>query len=356
MAKTMTQPAPEAAPEVMRRLSQVTAKQGLSSLADTLGLLGAFVASELDELERELDAVPRRDELVGQSAAHLLSLGGKRIRPLCVALASRMGEADPFAVRKLAGAVELVHSATLLHDDVVDAGEMRRGHPTARAMYGNAASVFAGDWLLVEALKRVRQAGIPGLLDNLLDIIDEMIQAEAVQLEGRGRIQTDASTYFRVIEGKTAALFRWAMLAGARAAGLDDDACRALERYGHHLGIAFQIVDDALDLAGDPGETGKALFADLREGKMTYPFIVGLERDPGLARPLERAVRSGEDLSPAEARGLLEALERSGAIEAAHDKATEHAELGAACLEGLAECKARGALEAVARVAADRRA
>jgi octaprenyl-diphosphate synthase len=352
MVNTMRKPAPE----VMSRLAGVSEEQGLPSLSQTLGLLGAFVASDLEGLEQELDAVPRREELVGQSARHLLSLGGKRIRPLCVALAARMGRPAPEAVRRLAGAVELVHSATLLHDDVVDQGELRRGEPTARALYGNAASVFAGDWLLIEALRRVRRAGVPGLLDRLLDIIDEMIQAEAIQLERRGRVAADRATYFRVIEGKTAALFRWAMVAGGRAAGLEDDACAALEAYGNHLGVAFQIVDDALDVAGNEGEMGKALFTDLREGKMTFPIIVGMEEDAALAPLLEEAVFGDRPVSREVSGGIRASLERSGAIEAAHVKAREHAEAGARCLERLPESPAREALEAVARVAAQRRA
>lgn len=351
MIKTLPKPVPE----VMSRLAQVTADNGLPTLGDTLGLLGAFVASELEGMEQELAAIPKREELVGQSARHLLRLGGKRIRPLCVGLAAKMGDAHPAIVRRLAGAAELVHSATLLHDDVVDQGDLRRGHPTSRVLYGNAASVFAGDWLLVEALRRVRQAEIPGLLDHLLDIIDEMIQAEAVQLERRGRIGADEGTYFRVIEGKTAALFRWAMAAGARAAGLDDKACAALERYGNHLGVAFQIVDDALDLDGDQQETGKSLFTDLREGKMTYPLIVGMARDPDLAGLLEREVLQFDEVDPKLGRALLASLRRTGAIEAAHEKAREQAHLGAQCLESFPDTKGRRALEMVAFVAANRR-
>lgn len=352
MSEPMTRPAPD----VMRRLADVSAGQGLSSLADTLALLGAFVASDLEGLERELDTVPRREHVVGQSGRHLLSLGGKRIRPLCVALASRMGEADPYVVRKLGCAAELVHSATLLHDDVVDHSEMRRGKPTAWTLYGNAASVFAGDWLLIEAIRRVRVAGVPGLLDRLLDVIDEMITGEALQLDRRGRIQADAESYFEVIEGKTAALFRWALFAGGRAAGLGDDACVALERYGYHLGVAFQIVDDALDLAGDPSDTGKALFTDLKEGKMTYPLIVGLQRDPSMKEPLHRAVLGSEEIDVSMAKELLERLRATGAIEEAHQKALEHADHAIACLDSLPDTMARGALAGVARIAVERRA
>src|SRR5262249_22155884 len=148
--------------------------------------------------------------------------------PLCVALAARAGNGFGAAARQLAVAVELVHTATLLHDDVVDVGDTRRGAPAARVVYGNAASIFAGDWLLVEALRRVRAAAVPDALDRLLDIIEEMIMAESTQLDRRGVMVADRAAYFRVVEGKTASLFRWALWAGGRAGGLDERACRAL--------------------------------------------------------------------------------------------------------------------------------
>ncbi|MBX2812501.1 MAG: polyprenyl synthetase family protein [Myxococcales bacterium] len=343
------------APEVLSRLTRVTEKNGLPSLSDTLGRIGAFVSAELIGMEQELTTVPRREQIVGQCARHLLGLGGKRIRPICVALAGRMGTADPAVIRKLATAAELVHSATLLHDDVVDHGELRRGQPTARKLYGNAASVFAGDWLLVEALKRVRQARLPLVLDRLLDIIDEMIQAEAIQLECRGGVQADEATYFRVIEGKTAALFRWAMFAGGVAGGLGEPECHALESYGNHLGVAFQLVDDALDIAGVEEDLGKALFTDLREGKMTYPFIVGMERDASLTGLVEEIVGLESEFPNQLGSRIVASLRRTGAIETTHRRAVHHAEIGVGCLNVLPAGPARDALEAVASVAVSRK-
>lgn len=341
--------------ELMTRLSGISEKKGLPSLAETLSLLGAYVGSDLAGVESELAEIPRFDDLVGQAGSHLLALGGKRIRPLCVALAGRVGNADPEVIRKLACAAELVHSATLLHDDVVDMGDLRRGEPTSRVIYGNAASVFAGDWLLIEGLRRVRSTGLGEVLGRLLDILDEIIAAESVQLERRGKLELDRQAYFRVIEGKTAALFRWAMYAGGRAGGLDEGACAAVEAYGNAVGIAFQIVDDALDFAGDAEETGKALFTDLREGKMTFPLIVGVERDPGLAELLRQGMAEGE-LSPEHGRALLGSLRESGAIDAAFAEARQHAARGVEALSALPDSEARGVLAEVARVAADRRA
>ena len=341
--------------EVLSRLVRVARTRGLDDLAEALVALNAFVAADLTAIETELAGTPTREDLVGHSARHLLDLEGKRLRPLCVSLASRLGSGWSEEVLRLAAAVELVHSATLLHDDVVDSGDQRRGKPTARIQFGNAASVFAGDYLLVQALKQVRRAGIEGLLDRLLDIIDEMIQAEAVQLEQRGRLRADRSIYFHIVEGKTASLFRWAMIAGGRAGGLDWPACEALARFGNDLGMAFQVVDDALDLDGDESATGKSLFSDLVEGKLTFPLLVGLERDPGLHAAVEEIVRTQSKVTAELSARILESLRTHGAIDAAFELAREFAERGRRHLERLPPSSARDGLELVAQVAVNRR-
>jgi octaprenyl-diphosphate synthase len=310
--------------DLLGRLGAVAAEVDHGAVARRLADLADFVAADMHGFEQELDALPHRGSQVEAAAHHLLHLDGKHLRPMCVVLAAKVGRGFGDAARQVAMAVELVHSATLLHDDVVDLGETRRGAPAARLIYGNAASIFAGDWLLVEALRRVRLADAalergasdPALLDRMLAIIEEMILAESVQLETRGRVNTALADYLRVVEGKTAALFRWAMYAGGRAGGLGENACLALERYGHHLGVAFQAVDDLLDLDGDQVATGKALFVDLREGKMTYPLIVALDRDPGLLPAVEAclAVAPGEVMPAALTSRVLGALGATGAL------------------------------------------
>jgi octaprenyl-diphosphate synthase len=216
-------------------------------------------------------------------------------------------------------------------------------------IYGNAASIFAGDWLLVDALRRVRRARVPGTLDRLLEVIDEMIFAESVQLERRGKLDADRDAWLKIVEGKTAALFRWAMWAGGRAGGLDENACAALERFGLHLGVAFQAVDDLLDLAGDPAATGKSLGVDLREGKMTHPLVVALEVEPGLA-PLVAAIARGE----ADGDELGGALERTGALDATRALARNRAAEALTALGQLPRGRARDALATVAQAAVER--
>ncbi len=330
--------------DVLGGLKATASAHGLPELSDHLGVMAELITRDLAWCEaalRELEEL-RSPTAIARSARHLIELGGKRLRPLCVALAARVGSGFGAAARELALAVELVHSATLLHDDVVDVGELRRGAPAARVLYGNAASIFAGDWLLVEALRRVRVARVPGALDMLLAVIEEMVLAESLQLDRRGVIVADRLAYFRVVEGKTAALFRWALWSGARAGGLDDEGCRALERYGHHLGIAFQAIDDLLDLTGAPDALGKQLFADLAEGKMTYPLIIALEREPTLRDALER----GDD-----PREIAAAVARTGGVDACRALARGHVQQAVTCLATLPPGPARAALETVAGAA-----
>ncbi len=341
--------------DVLTSLQAVCDSQGLRDLSADLADLAGLVRWDMAELEKNIQGLPLGESLVHKSAHHLLEIAGKRLRPMCVVLASRLGEGLDDKTRAFGVAVELVHCATLLHDDVVDAGDQRRGVPAARTLYGNAASIFAGDWLLVDALRRVRAAEMPDVLIRLLDIIDEMIFAEAIQLENRGRIDARMHTYMQVVEGKTAALFRWAMFAGARAGGLDPGACQALEEYGLHLGVAFQLIDDQLDYAGESSTIGKSPFTDLREGKMTYPVIVALERDPSLRSVLEELVASPVDeVSDAAKSELLSALKLTGALEATRELAIHKADEACSALNGLPEGRARDALITVARATVHR--
>ena len=360
MADSVIPLPPESPPDAVRtsvlnRLQAVCASNDAPDLGEALRALSAFMMEDLARVEADIAQVPQRDEVVGRSASQLLALKGKRLRPMCVALAAKVGTGFSPAAEALAAAVELVHSATLLHDDVVDLGEKRRGQPTARILYGNAASVFAGDWLLIEALRRVRRANVPGVLDDLLDIIDEMIQAEAIQLENRGRLVVERSTYFSIIEGKTASLFRWGLRSGARAGALSDAHAEALSQYGQNLGVAFQIVDDALDFMGDAAETGKNLFVDLREGKVTYPVLVGMERDPGLQAMLSEAL-AGDGMPETEGRRILTALKKTEAIEASMTLAREYSRAASEAIVDLPDGPAKTALTLVADASARRRA
>jgi octaprenyl-diphosphate synthase len=335
---------------VLDRLAHVSSARGAPNLGERLASLDRWVRADLVAFEAEIAALPRGTRVVHAAAHHLLDLRGKHLRPLCVALTSRFGDGFTEQARGLAVAVELVHSATLLHDDVVDVAERRRGEPAACVVYGNAASIFAGDWLLVAALRRIAATGIEGVLDRKLVVIDEMIVAESIQLERRGNVTGAREDYFAIVEGKTAALFRWAMIAGARVAKLPPSGEAALERFGLHLGVAFQAVDDELDFADG---TGKDPLADLREGKITYPLVVALEREPSL-HPRLTALLAEPDPRRDELAAIAATVRATGALAATRALAEEHVERALAVLDELPAGPPRDALVTVALASLER--
>ncbi|AKT40200.1 polyprenyl synthetase family protein [Chondromyces crocatus] len=338
------------ADDVVATLGDVCAARGLDALTARLAALQTLLAGDLAEVEAALAVVAKNGGTPAhESARHLLELGGKRLRPICVALASHVGSGFTPAALTFAVAVEMIHNATLLHDDVVDLGDRRRGADTARVVYGNAASIFGGDWLLAEALCRVQAAGVEGVLDRMLVVVREMVTAETLQLAARGRVRTSTSEYFKIVQGKTASLFQWAMFAGGRAGGVGTRECEALESYGGMLGLAFQIVDDVLDFAGDPEATGKDLLTDLREGKMTYPLLLAVERDPGLADELEANCRGDEvSVTPEIARRIGRVMSEGGVVQDCLALATRMCRDAAQSLEILPASQARSALQDVA--------
>ncbi|HVO31153.1 MAG TPA: polyprenyl synthetase family protein [bacterium] len=335
--------------EVLPRLEAVMAARSEDAMVRRLSELQTLLASDLADVEAALRQPRPGTTPAHASARHLLDLAGKRLRPTCVALAARVGTGFGRAARELAIAVELVHNATLLHDDVVDLGDKRRGLPTARMVYGNAASIYAGDFLLVEALERVRASGDPDLLDRAFRVLKEMLDAESLQLANRGVVRGVAGDYFRVAEGKTASLFGWALFAGARAGGCDDSIARALEGFGRKLGVAFQVVDDILDVSGKADHIGKTTFSDLREGKITHPVLLAVERDERMAVRLESACARGDiDLDPQLAADVAESIARTRALDDSRALAARMTEEAIDLLAPVPKGYAREALETIA--------
>ncbi len=353
---------------VLGPLAESSRAAGLPALADRFEDLAAWLDDDLQALERAIgearavrDGEPV-DTLARRAARHLLAQPGKRVRPLCVLLAARLGGGvfPAAAVRDLAAAAELAHAATLLHDDVIDLGDERRGASTARVLYGNPASVLGGDHVLVEALRRVDRAGVPGTMTELIEVIDRMVAAEALQLERRGaadlcEAEEEADAWRRVADGKTGALFAWALRAGGRAAGLLDDAVDRLGAFGALLGEAFQLADDALDLDGDPRKTGKDAFADLREGKPTWPIAYAVARELGLGAALRSVAQRPPHAVPSgELTALRDRVIASGAVPATRRQAADVAERAVQALADFPPSPARDALCAVVRAAANR--
>jgi len=286
------------------------------------------------EVDRVLRASLDSDVvLIRQVADYIIGGGGKRLRPALVLLAARACGYDGPHRYTLAAVIEMIHTATLLHDDVVDESKLRRGHATANATFGNAASVLVGDFLYSRAFQLMVSVGSMRVLEILADATNVIAEGEVLQLMNTRNPDIDEAAYLKVIQRKTAKLFEAGARLGAVLAGADRERETALARYGMRLGTSFQLVDDVLDYAGDRTEFGKNLGADLTEGKMTLPLIravaVGTPDESALIRT---ALANGDtdDFTP-----VMDVLERTGALDYARSRAAEESKAGAAELEAL---------------------
>lgn len=297
-------------------------------------------------VERELTCLTRDGvSPATDSATHLLEAGGKRVRPLTVLLSASCFGAPPAGARSLAVAAELVHLATLLHDDVIDDGQERRARPTSRRIWGNAVSVLAGDLLLTHALQRTADAAPYSILTDLFATLRRLVDGEVVQLRGRLHIDVSEDMYFRIVHDKTASLFAWAARSGAAIAGASSVQAAALGEFGARLGVAFQLIDDLLDYMGETTATGKALLCDLSEGKLTLPLIRAIAQRPSLMSDVE-AVRAGDSQI---ASRVAEAVRTAGVCDGVRELARAETALALAALDTAPPGVARDVLAAIAR-------
>lgn len=301
-----------------------------------------LLSDDLVWVERALaNASAQVTEPARSAASHLVAMGGKRVRPTSVLLSAACFGSVPTSARELAVVVELVHTATLLHDDVIDDGMERRGAKTPRMIWGNAISVLSGDTLLVHSLQRTHEHA-PELMAGLLSTLQHLVSGEIVQLRGRSQLDLSQTTYERILNDKTASLFRYATSSGARLAGAATDEQRALGEFGERVGMAFQLVDDVLDYVGE--DTGKALGVDLREGKVTLPLVLAVSENAQL-RELVLAVQGGNDELVSE---LRQRVATSGACEAVRRRAQRETTLAIEALDRIPPSPAQSLLREVA--------
>ena len=299
-----------------------------------------------------LDQLHSRVPLVEKIGHYIISAGGKRLRPLVVLLSARACGADSSEQHSLAAIIEFLHTATLLHDDVVDTSDLRRGRSTANALWGNAPSVLVGDFLYSRAFEMMVALGNMQVMQILANATNVIAEGEVLQLSKVRDANTDEATYMEVIRSKTAMLFEAASHSAAVLAGAKADQIEALREFGDALGIAFQLMDDLLDYSGDAAEMGKNVGDDLAEGKPTLPLIYtmrhGTEEQAALVR---QAIQKGgtDDITPI--RGAVTA---SGALDYTARLAQQHADRAIALLDTLPVSEYRDALEQLARFAVKR--
>ena len=293
--------------------------------------LKTLLAPDMVEVDHALRAALASDvPLVRQVAEYIINNGGKRLRPALTVLSARACGVEGPAKYTMAAVVEMIHTATLLHDDVVDESSLRRGHATANASFGNAAAVLVGDFLYSRAFQLMVGLGQPRVLQILSDATNVIAAGEVLQLMNAGNPDLSEASYLEVIHRKTAKLFEAAAQLGAVLGGASPEAEAALARYGIHLGTAFQLVDDVLDYSGDLTAIGKNLGDDLAEGKMTLPLIRAVAVGGDEAGTMIRgAITEGrlDDFGP-----IAALLARTGALDYTRQRAQEESELAAACL------------------------
>jgi len=252
--------------------------------------------------------------MIPEVASHLISSGGKRLRPMLTLAAAQMSGYAGDGHVALATAVEFMHTATLLHDDVVDESDMRRGRPAARKVWGNQASVLVGDFLLGQAFRMMVDVGVMECLGILSDAAAIIAEGEVMQLSAAKNMATTEADYLAVIKAKTAALFSAAAEVGPVLAGRPRDEQTALRNYGISLGFAFQLVDDALDYGGSSAQLGKNVGDDFREGKVTLPVLLAYQRGNEEDRAFWQRCIAGGDIQPGDLASATERLAQAGAI------------------------------------------
>ncbi len=317
---------------------------------DALSELASLVGEDLLACNRVIVRYMQSEvELIPRLAAHLVAAGGKRLRPILTLATARMcGYSGGQRHVNLAACVEFIHTATLLHDDVVDGSLLRRGLASANAVFGNEASVLVGDFLFSRAFQLMTADGSLEVLRILSDAAATIAEGEVLQLVTQNDLSTAEARYLDVIQGKTAALFAAACQVGAVVANRPASEMRALAAYGTAIGMAFQLVDDALDYAADQRLLGKTVGDDFREGKITLPVLAayhgGLAEDRAFwSRTIEASEQTDDDLEHA-----MVLMARTGAIEATLRRAADYAEQAKAALAPFPPSGLRRGLVAVA--------
>ncbi len=308
-----------------------------------LDSLYSLIAGDMSAVDSVIRRSLRSDVvLINQVAEYIVAAGGKRMRPALVVLASGAMGYQGTHHHELAAVVEFIHTATLLHDDVVDESDLRRGRETANALFGNAASVLVGDFLYSRAFQMMVAVGNPRVMEVLSDATNVIAEGEVLQLMNCHDADVDVEEYLRVIRYKTAKLFQAAARLGGILGGASAEVEDGLARYGMHLGTAFQIIDDVLDYSGDEGETGKHVGDDLAEGKPTLPLIhVMRHGTPNQVAVVRHAIEhGGRDELPA----ILDAIRETGALEEARRCAKAEADIAKGAISALPATQYRDSL------------
>jgi len=314
-------------------LSIATAKEVFDLLRD-----------DLAAIEQEFSRQSASEvEVITDIARYLIAGGGKRIRPLLLLLSSKALGCHSASRIRLGSVVEMLHTATLVHDDIIDKADVRRGRPSSNTTWGSAKCVLAGDWLYMQSFQTALEERNFRVLDLLISLTQQMVEGELLQMQKLGHLINEEE-YFDLIFRKTACLFKVSMQLGAAITPGREDCEETMGEYGRNLGLAFQIVDDVLDLTAAEDVLGKPVASDLREGKATLAVIHALERGTGADREAIRTVLAERSFTAVSHAQILEILHRHGSLDYAMDTACAYAEAARLSIAELPASDAKRAL------------
>lgn len=316
----------------------------------------SLIANELMQVELEFERQARSNvQVIDYLGEYLRASGGKRVRPALTILANYAvgGDGSRYNSIRMATVMEFLHTATLVHDDVIDKADTRRKRPTVNALYGNETAVLMGDWLYMSAFETsLAERSLP-ILDILTSVTRKMTEGELLQLTLLGQADVSEAHYFDVLKRKTAYLFSASCEIGAILGGASEQQQTALRDYGLNLGTAFQLIDDLLDFTSSQEALGKAAGADLLGGKVTLPLIFLREAEPATLEMVQTVIREGKYASVGQ-QELREALDRTGALDQARTRADEYAENARLALENLPDSEYCDSLRALPAYILDR--
>ncbi len=318
-----------------------------------LNMMYSFLKTDIDLIEKELEvAIESQSPILKEASLHLLQAGGKRIRPVFVLLAAKFGHYDIHLIKHVAIALELIHMASLVHDDVIDDADLRRGKATIKSQWDNRVAMYTGDFIFARSLETMTKIPDSQAHKILSDIMVELCIGEIAQIEDKYRYNQSLRDYLRRIKRKTALLIAGSCQLGAIAAGAPAEIHKKLYSFGYNVGMSFQITDDILDLTSSEEELGKPAGSDLLQGNITLPILYAMNEDPSLSQMIQKV---SDQTTPIEMKSIIGKIKETSAIEQSHKVSKMYLKKALRDLESLPNTRAKKTLRDIANFIGNRK-
>lgn len=321
-----------------------------------LAMIYSFLKNDLSIIENAVNETIQSDNpVLREASSQLLQAGGKRIRPVFVLLSGKFGDYDIEKMKSVAVSLELIHTASLVHDDVIDEAELRRGEPTIKSRWDNRIAMYTGDYIFARSLENLSALDNPRAHQTLAKTMVDLCLGEIEQIRDKYATDQHLRSYLRRIKRKTAILIAASCRLGAIASNASADHERALWMYGYYVGMSYQIIDDVLDFTASEKELGKPAGGDLLQGNITLPVLYSME-DPTFKRNLEEAFRHKDTLTPGSIEPLIQEIKTNGSIERSLEVSDRYLQKAYESLEKLPASRAKQTLKGIAKYIGKRRA